>query len=117
MKTKSEATNSYQSVDDPDARFAIYILDPDMPSGCVEWPLVGWSDGPKGRWPAFPTNDVGEKEEEGIWAGVYALWDVDGWLFPDDGERCDDDGLIAAFARRDPERKPPTVASRINPKH
>jgi hypothetical protein len=113
MKTKSEATNSYQSVDDPDARFAIYILDPDMPSGCVEWPLVGWSDGPEGRWPCMPGDEPGE---EGIWGSSFAVWDVDGWLFPD-GERCDDQGLIAAFARREPDRDPPTVASRLNPKH
>jgi hypothetical protein len=107
MSTKAA---TYLSVDDADARIAIYILDPDQPSGCIEWPLIGWSVGPEGRWPAVPANEPGEKEEEGIWGDLYALWDVDGWVFPD-GERCDDQALIAAFARRQPG-KPRSVASR-----
>jgi hypothetical protein len=107
MSTKAA---TYLSVDDADARIAIYILDPDQPSGCIEWPLIGWSVGPEGRWPAVPANEPGEKEEEGIWGDLYALWDVDGWVFPD-GERCDDQTLIAACARRQPG-KPRSVASR-----
>ena len=38
MSTKAA---TYLSVDDADARIAIYILDPDQPSGCIEWPLIG----------------------------------------------------------------------------
>jgi hypothetical protein len=108
---KISKRDTYLRVDDADARIAIYILDPDQPSGCIEWPLIGWSVGPEGRWPAVPANEPDEKLEEAIWADLYALWDIDSWVFPD-GERCDDENLIAAFGRRQPGKKPKSIASR-----
>jgi hypothetical protein len=81
---------------------AIPIPWPSSPSGCVEWRLVDWTL-PDDKWPAWPVLDDGWEDAEGpmAWAGDYAVRDprTDDWIFPD-GERSDDEGLVAAFGRR-----------------
>jgi hypothetical protein len=68
-------------------------------SGCVEWRLVNWTLADD-MWPACPVLSDADGEE-GAWSDDYALRGPqdDEWRFPD-GERCDDEGLRAAFARR-----------------
>ena len=69
-------------------------------SGCVEWRLVDWTveddDGQR-----LPILDDGSGEAAEAWGSDYALLNPhDGdWCFPD-GERCDDENLVAAFVRR-----------------
>ena len=69
------------------------------PSGCVEWRLVDWTvpDDDGQRLPVWA--DVAG--DTGAWGDDYALRrpQDDDWCFPD-GERCDDENLSAAFARR-----------------
>ena len=73
----------------------------DTASGCVEWRLVDWTIEGDG-FPRYPVLDDGWNDgPPEAWGDDYAIRDPQSgdWLFPD-GERCEDEGLVAAFGRR-----------------
>jgi hypothetical protein len=70
-------------------------------SGCVEWRLAAWTV-PNDVGQSLPILDDGWGDgEPEAWGDDYAIKDpkTGMWVFPD-GERSDDEGLVAAFARR-----------------
>jgi hypothetical protein len=72
----------------------------DTASGCVEWRLVDWTleDDTGLRYPLL---DDGSGEDPEAWGDDYAVLDrqTGDWIFPN-GERSSDEGLLAAFQRR-----------------
>lgn len=69
----------------------------DTPSGTCEYDLIGWTD-PDNAGRRLPVAYDGD--EEIVWGSDFAVFEADGWRFPD-GELCSKPGgLLKAFQRR-----------------